>query len=74
MIHPYFELPDGQPWPDPSDPLGIEAKLRSGAEMTEDERRTAASFIAAFRLLILLPDEERDWTAKQLDPLALKRR
>ena len=73
MSHPYVELPDGQPWPNPGDPLGIEQKLRSGAEMTQDERTVAASFILAFRLMIVHSKAKRDWTAKQLMPLALSR-
>lgn len=50
---------DGMAWPNPSDPLEAERALRSGTP-TRQQQMVAASFMAAYRQLVIDPQRTRN--------------
>ena len=58
---------DGMTWPDPTDPTGVQWRLRYGPQPpSREDAMVAASFMHAYAHLIDLPRRERDERIRQI--------
>lgn len=60
----YLRFPDGSGWPDPTDPNEAQWRLRYAPDRSAE--LTAASYLDAYRSLIMLPSRRREVVVRKI--------